>query len=414
MTIAILVVLSTGAAAATATAGPATTDASACFRFNLQFGAHVRLMSSTDDPYETGSGVMISASLVGLKWDRRHTTWGVGFRGVNDRISRRLGPMVLVRSPLASSGNTYLQVAAGGYVFGGGVSPTAKYPAWFLEAEYAPSRSICLSVGAERVSYKYPYGMDWGYDMSDPQTPSYTDSSWYLGIKTGQAVNTAITDALVSVLAVPVRALGWSGGESEPVADGTLADTGSAPPEFIIQAQGGAFIRLSTNFTAQQKEPYLITGDVAVLRGSRTGSALGVGFHVALDVNGDRFGPKVVWRHGHGERAGRYFQVGAGVYVSSREDDFEPVLPGYFAELEYGLFSELALLGAIEVLPYADRYAGYASDPDRPWEGTEIREDGTAVNTFIGAKGGWKTTLAAAAVVGIVALVSQIENPMEF
>ena len=90
MTVTILIVPSLVAASATATADLEPTDAAPRFRMNLQFGLHMRLVNSTDDPFGAGSGMMISASLVGLKWDRRHATWGVGIRGVNDSISRRL------------------------------------------------------------------------------------------------------------------------------------------------------------------------------------------------------------------------------------------------------------------------------------------------------------------------------------
>jgi hypothetical protein len=197
---------------------------------------------------------------------------------------------------------------------------------------------------------------------------------------------------------------------------GMELDKSQVPPEetelddagFGIHFQVGALYRFATSVEDEQKQTYLVTGDLCGLRWSRKESSWGLGVHFALDDSGYRLGVKGLWRTPLKKGSWMYFQLSPGVYVGSTDDTYDPKLPGFFFEAELGLAREFALVVAAEVLPYENRTVGWSQS--NSWDyGTPIKESGTATALFAGAKVGQEGAAIATvigAIIGIAVLAS--------
>jgi len=165
--------------------------------------------------------------------------------------------------------------------------------------------------------------------------------------------------------------------------------------------QVGVFHRLATNVTNETKQSYLVTGDLSFLRKSRFESSFGGGVHFAFDDAGHRLGLKGLWRTPLKKGTWSYFQLAPGIYVSGTENRLDFQAPSFFLEAELGLARAFALVVAAEAIRYRDRSVAYEmTGPYGEWE--TVKEDGTGISLFIGAKVGNKVA-AGATLVGLIA-----------
>lgn len=154
------------------------------FGIHFQAGAFTRL--TTNIQYEGVSNYLVTADLVGLKWSRTVSTFGLGLHFTFDENGHRLGIKGLWRTPLTRGRAQYLQFAPGVYVSSTGDNYTFSKPGYFFEAELGLVKYFAI-VAALEVLPMGEQEVGWDHDTWEPiYGEGGTATSTYLGAKVGQ------------------------------------------------------------------------------------------------------------------------------------------------------------------------------------------------------------------------------------
>ena len=175
-----------------------TTD-EAKFHLYYQAGAGLRLGGSLPD---SDSKIMFNWKLVGLKWDRRSSTWGVGARAVWDGDANRAGLMGLWRHPLQPGSDAFLQLGAGIYLIGDNTSLPDSPKGYFLELEVAPTKDLIFIISLDTMRYclEGPYSCGESYPGSEVVEGEQA-TVLHAGVQMGGFAAIAITIVELFVLA---------------------------------------------------------------------------------------------------------------------------------------------------------------------------------------------------------------------
>ncbi|HPF69164.1 MAG TPA: hypothetical protein PLQ13_00720 [Candidatus Krumholzibacteria bacterium] len=162
---------------------------------HFQAGAAVGLAAREDYDEAGTSPVMLSWELAGLRWNGRDAAWGLGVRSAVDGYGFRVGPKVLRRLPLGTSGKAYAQFSGTWYLLSGS-GDLDRQPGWALEAEVAPSSTLAFALGVESLAWHT-------YDLEEAYNPTggslwapRTSNVPYAGVKFSQWTGVAMTAIL--------------------------------------------------------------------------------------------------------------------------------------------------------------------------------------------------------------------------
>ena len=111
-------------------------DREASFLVHVQSEFQFRISGSSNS-WDHQTPFLLGWNIVGMKWDRRHSTWGLGVRGAIDDFGFRAGPVALWRTPLGPHPGAYFQASTGVIFSPGAVTLTASCPDIFW-----PRRSL--------------------------------------------------------------------------------------------------------------------------------------------------------------------------------------------------------------------------------------------------------------------------------
>jgi hypothetical protein len=162
-------------------------------------GDQERRMDESDDP-----PFLWTWDVAGLRWDKKHSSWGLGIRVAAGYLGFRAGAKGLYRIPIGARKGAYLQLAGGMYVLTGDGDLVDTFPGPFLEMELAANKKWGLVLGVESLKYLVS-DPGWAYE-----TPSWREKrSTFVfgGIKAGQWGAIALTAALFGLAAIV--ASGW-------------------------------------------------------------------------------------------------------------------------------------------------------------------------------------------------------------
>jgi len=165
--------------------------------FHLQMGFWYRISSHQELDETEDPPVLWTWDMSGLKWDKKHSSWGLGARVAAGNLGFRAGGKGLYRIPIGSQTGSYIQMSVGMYAVSGDCDLVDTFPGHFLEAELAANKKWALVLGVESLKYAVYVS------AAEPEQVTWReerDTFVYGGIKAGQWGAMALT-ALVFGLA---------------------------------------------------------------------------------------------------------------------------------------------------------------------------------------------------------------------